>query len=141
MDVGQDPRGVGMRKWMGGLLIAGVLSGCGIDETVFIPEYADLYCEAALRCGDPAVLVFDGLSTMEDCLSVIGPEIEGDVARCSYRGGKAKKCLEAMQDLACPPEGTSIDEVLPLDCAAALTECAQVVEPVGSTNTSGGTGA
>ena len=130
-----------MRKWMGGLLIAGVLSGCGIDETVFIPEYADLYCAAALRCGDPAVLVFDGLSTMEDCLSVIGPEIEGDVARCSYRGGKAKKCLEAMQDLACPPEGTSIDEVLPLDCAAALTECAQVVDPVTSTNTSGGTGA
>lgn len=130
-----------MRNWIGGLLLAGTLSGCGLDETVFIPEYADLYCEAALRCGDPAVLVFDGLSTMDDCLSVIGPEIEGDVERCKYRGGKAKKCLEALEGLACPPEGTSIDEVLPLECSAALTECAQVAEPMESTNISGGTGA
>jgi len=64
-----------MRTILCGLSLL-TLAACGIDETVFIPDYTDHYCQALMDCDDPAVLTFDGIESKDDCLGMVGPEIE-----------------------------------------------------------------
>ena len=133
-----------MRTVMSGLLLA-VLAGCGVDETVYIPEFANLYCQLTLDCGDTAVLVFEGIGNLDDCLAVVGPEIEAEVSVCNFKGKAAKKCLAAMEQMTtCWPDDSSLDDNLPPECADVLVDCglsdADTTETA-VTETTGGTGA
>ncbi len=128
-----------MRAMFTGIMLLAA-SGCGLDETVFIPDYADAYCQKAISCLDPAVAAFDGMATQEACLSVVGPEIEAEVAACKYRGGKAKKCLNAMENMSCPPEDIAFDDYLPIECDIVLIACGAVEDQSSSTTTETTTG-
>lgn len=111
-----------MRTILCGLLLT-TLAGCGIDETVFIPDYTDLYCDTVMECTDPAVLTFDGIESKDDCLGIIGPEIEAEIGYCDYSPKAAKKCVKAMELMGCPGEGQTVEDVLPVDCAAVTQAC------------------
>ncbi len=113
-----------------------LLAGCGVDETVFIPDYTDLYCDALIECTDPAVLTFDGIDGKDDCLSTVGPELEDEVGRCDYSPKQAKRCLKAMEGMGCPGEDQSLADILPLDCATVSENCTAPKE----TKTTGPTG-
>jgi hypothetical protein len=138
-----------MRIVASGLLLT-ILAGCGVDETVYIPEFANLYCQRTMDCEDNAVLVFEGFATLDDCLAVIGPEIEAEVSGCKFKGKAAKKCLNAMEKMTtCWPDDSTLDDNLPQECAEVLVDCALGrAATTGSTSagttgeaTMGGTGA
>jgi len=101
-----------------------ILAGCGLDETYFVPDYADRYCEAMLACASPAQLTFEGITGQDDCLGLVGPDIDAWGEGCKYKAGKAKKCLKAMEALACPAEGQTLDDVLPIECDEVYIQCA-----------------
>ncbi len=111
-----------MRTALYGLSLL-TLAGCGLNETHFVPDYADRYCDAVLACSSPAQLTFDGVSTHDDCLALIGDQVDTWGGGCKYKGGKAKKCLEAMETLACPAEGKLLDDVLPPECDEVYIKC------------------
>ena len=123
-----------MRTIICGLSLS-FLAACGVDETVFIPDYADQYCETMLGCVDPAALNFDGISTKDDCLAIIGPEVEDTVGRCDYSPKKAKRCLKAMEGMGCPGDGQTVEDVIPLECSEVSSNCSAPKE----TGTTGGT--
>lgn len=138
-----------MRTFLCGLTLATTLAACGIDETVYIPDYTDLYCDAVMDCTDPAVLTFDGIESKDDCLAMVGPAIEAEVGYCDYNPKQAKKCLQAMETMGCPGDGQTIDDVIPVDCSGVTSACnpPKNTEPTGTTptgttpTTSGGDGA
>jgi len=99
------------------------LASCGLHETHFIPDYADLYCDAMLSCSTASELNFDGVASHEDCLGLIGSDVDGWGEGCKYKGGKAKKCLKAMEVLTCPGEGKLLDDVVPLECDEVYIKC------------------
>ena len=113
------------------------LVGCGVDETVFIPDYAELYCDKAMSCLDESVLAFDGIASQQDCLAVVGPAIEDGVGRCEYQGREAKSCLKAMKDMACPQQGESLEAALPVECDQVLINCSPIQPPDDTTGGSG----
>lgn len=122
------------------------LAACGVDETVFIPDYADYYCQSVMDCTDPAVLTFDGIGSMDDCLAIVGPDLEAEVGYCDYNGKAAKKCLQAMETMGCPGVDQTVDDILPLDCAQVLSACSPPKDDptggtTGGTTTTGGSGA
>ena len=126
-----------MRAMLTGIMLL-ALTGCGLDETVFIPDYADAYCAQAMSCADAATLAFDGMSTLDDCLAQVGPDIEAEVAVCKYRGGKAKKCITAIENMSCPPDGVAFDQFLPVECESVLIDCEDggaTAEPTTTTTT------
>ena len=112
-----------MRDVAGTMMILTALGGCGLHETEFVPQYAALYCDYYLSCEDPAVLAFDGLDTQEECLAIHGPEIEAEGGACKLARSEAKKCLTAMEGLACPPEGTDLDGGIPPVCDYSWKKC------------------
>ena len=137
-----------MRAILAGLTLM-TLAGCGIDETKFIPEYTQLYCEKYMECSDQAVRVFDGIDDIDQCLGTVGPQIEAEVGYCDYNPKAAKKCIKAMEAMTCPGEGQFLDDVVPLDCSEAVNACNPPAEdtkddPTGGTEptetTTGGTG-
>ena len=99
------------------------LAGCGVDETVFIPDYADLYCDLKVQCADPVLEVFDGSEGKQACLAVEGPRIDKWGTDCRYRGAKAKQCLEEMAVLGCPGGDTPIEAVIPTVCNEIYQDC------------------
>lgn len=106
-----------------------LLAACGQPhESVFIPEYADLWCAYVLECADLASLRFDGLTDQEDCLAVYGPRIESVGEGCTYKAGKAKRCLRAMELATCPAEGEPLDANVPSVCAEVYVKCPTEVD-------------
>lgn len=99
------------------------VAACGLHETHFVPDYADFYCEALLTCSSQAQLTFEGVSSADDCLALIGDDVDTWGEGCKYKGGKAKKCLVAMSSLTCPTDGQTLDDVLPLECDEVYTKC------------------
>lgn len=125
-----------MRSLGFGALVA--LAACGVDETHFIPDYADLYCDTVMSCSEPALLLFDGIETKDDCLAIVGPAIESEVLNCDYDPKSAKRCLKGMEGMGCPGEGQTVDDVLPLDCAQVSSICKEpVTEPTGTGTATG----
>lgn len=126
-----------------GLPLLILLAACGVDETVFIPEYSDNYCAKLVECTDAAVLRFDGIETVDDCLAVIGPEIEAEVQSCDYSPKNAKRCLKAMEGMGCPGPDQAFDDVLPLDCGQVSSSCSPAAADTNESTTTptGGSGA
>ena len=138
-----------MRAILHGLPLL-LLAACGVDETVFIPEYTELYCAKVQECLGEPTKVFDGLGNKDQCLGTVGPEVEDMIGYCDYNPKAAKKCLSAMANMGCPGAGQSVDDVLPLDCSEALNACNPPADeeedtspdPTGTEpTTTGGTGA
>jgi hypothetical protein len=105
------------------VVLAIALCGCGPGKTKFVPEYADAYCAFLFECGDPAQLTFDGMLELEDCLSVVGPEVDQQLATCKYHKGKAHDCLKALEVAPCPDEGEDFESAIPPVCDEVWTEC------------------
>ena len=101
----------------GGLMLV-FAAGCSVNSTEYIAKYTDAECDFALRCYEPSILEFYGWTDVAECVSERGPEITGDSADCVYDKKKAKSCLKAMKDLACPTEG---DPVIPEVCTQVFT--------------------
>lgn len=110
-----------MRAMLCGLFLS--LAACGPDETKFIPEFADAYCDFVLECEDPAVLTFDGITSHDECLEVYGPEVEALGFGCKYKAKQARRCLQAMEVAACPAEGTTLQDGLPAVCNEVYIDC------------------
>lgn len=108
-------------RTFGWLVVA--LAGCGPGKTKFVPEYADGYCAYLFECGDPAELTFDGILSVEDCLAVVGPEVDLLLATCKYHAGKAKDCLDGLSVAACPAEDQPLEAGLPPTCGEVWTDC------------------
>jgi hypothetical protein len=104
-------------------LVVLTLSGCGVDETVFIPDYVERYCALQVECFDAALAVFDGVESKQTCLAIEGPRVEAWGAECRYRGAKAKQCLEEMASLTCPSGDTPLDAVIPTVCTEIYLDC------------------
>lgn len=105
-------------------VLALVLLACGPGRQKFVPEYADIYCSFLLECGDPAELTFDGILSMDDCLVVVGPAVEQQMATCKYHTGKAKDCLNELEVASCPAEDEAFDDAVPAVCDEVWTQCA-----------------
>lgn len=105
------------------LLLLSSLMGCGIDETEFIPEYAELYCSLQVQCADPVLEVFDGGASKQECLAVEGPRIDKWGTDCRYRGARAKQCLEEMAMLGCPGGDTPLEAAIPTVCNEIYLDC------------------
>lgn len=101
----------------GGLVMVFV-AGCSVDSTDFIAKYAESECDFAMRCYEPSILEFYGWDDAAECVQERGPEITGDSEGCTYDKKKAKACLKAMKELACPAEG---DPVVPEVCTQVFT--------------------
>ena len=99
------------------------LASCGLDESYFVPDYADRYCDAFMSCSSSAQLMFEGIASHDDCLGLFGADVEAWGESCKYKGGKAKKCLKAMESLVCPVEGETLDDVLPIECEEVYIKC------------------
>ncbi len=108
--------------------------GCGPGKTKFVPEYADGYCAYLFACSDPAQLTFDGLLTVDDCLAVVGPEVEALMSTCKYHAGKAHDCLKQLEVATCAPEGEPVDQGLPGVCIEVWTECGPPADPTVTTS-------
>jgi hypothetical protein len=106
-----------------------LLSGCGIDETRFIPDYTEQYCALVFDCSESATLLFDGIGDQERCAGLVGPVVEAQLETCeSYDGKAAKKCLKDMGDLTCPGPGVSLDSTLPSVCDDVFVDCKETPE-------------
>jgi hypothetical protein len=106
-----------------------VVAACGVSEGKFIPDYADVYCARRIECSDPATLVFDGIDGPADCVASFGPELSADGEGCKYKGGTARKCLDAMETVACPAEGEGFDTVVPPICEEVYIKCIATSTP------------
>lgn len=116
------------------------LAACGPDETKFIPEFADAYCDFVLACEDPALLTFDGVVTHEDCLAIYGPTVAAMGHGCKYKPGKASRCLRAMEQATCPAdEDVPLDQALPSECYEVYIKCV-VPQPADATTPPADTG-
>jgi hypothetical protein len=107
------------RRWAAALAFA----GCGGAETEFVVEYVNLYCEQYLACADPALQVFDGMGSAEQCEGTFGPPIADQAAGCKLEKRAARECLDGMAALQCPGEGEVFDDVLPPACATVWQRC------------------
>lgn len=87
----------------------GVLSGCGWSETRYIDEFVQKDCEVRMECHDPAVLTFLGWETHDDCVADRGPEVTAMADDCTYNKKAARDCVKAMDEMACPEDGTELD--------------------------------
>jgi hypothetical protein len=67
--------------------------------------------------------MFEGIASHDDCLGLFGADVEAWGESCKYKGGKAKKCLKAMESLVCPVEGETLDDVLPIECEEVYIKC------------------
>jgi hypothetical protein len=112
-----------MRAHLVPIAILGAIGGCGPHETEFIPQYAASYCSYYVSCADPAVMAFDGVDTQEECLARYGPDIEAEGEGCKLARSEAKKCLRAMEALACPSDPAELDASLPPVCDYAWKKC------------------
>ena len=99
-----------------------MLVACGVPENEFVPAYVDLYCAAWVDCADPAQFVFDGVEPTQYCLATFGPVVDDKATSCKLKKGRARKCLDAMELLACPADG-ELDDVLPPICGDVWHEC------------------
>jgi hypothetical protein len=109
------------RGWI--VWTAAIGAGCGIDDSTFTIEYVDAYCVYYLACSDPALEVFDGIDTPEECEAVYGPAVTDSALTCKLDKKAAKVCLESLDGLACPSEGYDVDGNLPSECAQVWTDC------------------
>jgi len=110
------------------------LAACGVGKGNFVPTYAAAYCDYVLACSDPAQLTFDGVLSLDDCLAVVGPELEVQADTCNYNPGVAADCLDAMAILQCPAEDASIDDGIPPVCLGVFEACVSNLEPVEGTD-------
>ncbi|MEQ1505120.1 MAG: hypothetical protein ABMB14_22995 [Myxococcota bacterium] len=120
-------------RWVAGVLL---VAGCGPSESEFVVEYTDAYCAYYLDCSDPAILVFDGLDAIDDCVAVAGPENAARASGCKLERTAARACLDQMATVACPTDGTPVDEALPTACTATWKNCSDQPEdePADETN-------
>ncbi|MFT4627306.1 MAG: hypothetical protein ACI8PZ_005988 [Myxococcota bacterium] len=105
------------------VVLAVGLAGCGVDETVFVPDYADAWCKLERECSDPATRVFDGTDSLADCLAVEGPRVDNWGEGCRYRAAKAQKCLEEMLMVGCPGGNAPLTSVIPPVCNEIYPDC------------------
>lgn len=89
----------------------------------FVPDYADLYCERYLSCVDTAVLVFDGVGTLDHCLADVGPPVAEQAKACQFDPEAADACLLSLETMACPAEGTLFEDAVSPSCASVWFEC------------------
>ncbi len=125
----------GMRRGPRGLwpLLVVAAVGCGTNEGVFIPEYAQLYCAKQIECSGAATQLFNGVDGTDDCVAAFGPEVEATSDGCKYKGGKAKQCLTAIETLTCPANADPFDTVVPPICDEVYVKC--ISSPDGSNDT------
>ena len=91
-------------------------------------EYVDAYCVYYLACSDPALAVFDGVDTAEECEALYGPAVVDDSLACKLDKKTAKTCLDSLDGLACPGEGYDVDGSLPSECESVWTTCESAEE-------------
>lgn len=104
-------------------------AACGPSESDFVVQYTDAYCTWYLDCGDPAQLLFDGVDTLEDCTSVVGPEVSDSAGICKLDRAPARACLDAMATLACPTDPEApLEDALPAACSTTWKKCLGQVE-------------
>jgi hypothetical protein len=111
---------VGARKgWVFAALVA-----CGPDEGAFVSDYTRAYCTYYLDCSDPALAVFDGLDTMDECTDAFAPGVAAQARSCQLFGRSARECLTALDGLACPVSSQDPNDGLPAVCSDVWVDCA-----------------
>lgn len=101
-----------------------VLTACTrVSEAEFVPVYVDVYCERFFECADGALLTFEGLDDEEDCRSVIGPQVAERSDDCDLEDRLAQDCIDELQVVTCPGEGTLFSDVVPVVCDDVWAEC------------------
>lgn len=110
------------------------LCGCSLNQAEYSAQFTVAYCEWLLDCEDPAVLTFDGIHSAADCEAIMAPEVTSYGTTCKYKGGKANKCLDAMENLACSDDGSF---QLPAQCEAVYPGCTFGEEEEETTDTDG----
>jgi hypothetical protein len=117
------PRVVGMR---GAWLALAVLCGsCSYyDESFFVPEYAEIYCDLVMQCGTGAEMTFDGYDSKKECLAKEGPRIDDWGEGCTYKHKAASACIEEFGGAKCPGSG-DVDAAVPAVCGDVYEDCAR----------------
>jgi hypothetical protein len=104
-------------------------ASCGGGKaTDFAAEYVDLYCAWYLDCADPALQVFDGMDTLEECQAAVGPAVADNAEACKLDRVPARACLDGLAVASCPAEGALLEESVPYECGFAFKDCAEGVD-------------
>jgi hypothetical protein len=114
---------VGARKGTGAVVLV-ALAACGPDEGEFVSDYTRAYCAYYLECSDPALAVFDGLDTMDECTAAFAPDVAQQAGSCQLFARSARECLTALEGLACPSSSLDPDDGLPAVCSDVWVDCA-----------------
>lgn len=112
-----------MRSWrtLGLLLIA--LSGCdALTKGEFVGAYTNALCEHELMCGDQALMTYEGILTVEDCVEVRAHDVGVWGQGCRFRAKDAEACLADMEALTCPPAVGSLAD-RPVSCETVYFDC------------------
>jgi len=112
-----------VRSWLTLGLLVSAVSGCeSLSKGDFVISYTTSLCEHELMCGDQALLTYDGILDVDDCIKVREHEVGVWGQGCRFRVKDAEVCLADMAALTCPPaEGTLADR--PLSCEAVYFSC------------------
>lgn len=100
-----------------------MMAGCGPRETDFVSDYVTSYCVYYLACSDPALAVFDGVDTPEECADAFGPGVAELATECALNGAAARDCLAELDGLACSGDPSDVDAALPAVCGSAWEKC------------------
>lgn len=100
---------------------------CGPPQNEFATEYNDLWCQHVLTCEDPAVLTFNGITTVEDCKERNISEIADWASGCQYQPSAATQCIADMETLSCPT-GEPRPNDPPATCDSVYINCTQSAE-------------
>lgn len=106
--------------------LGAISAGCGPAQSEFAAEYNTAWCEHVLACGDPALLTFDGITSVEVCEE---REVESLIAwasGCQYVPGAATQCVFEVQELTCPAGGGLAER--PLSCEQVYVNCSDTTD-------------
>lgn len=95
---------------------------CGPPQSEFVGPYIEGWCEHVLACEDEAVLTFDGIVTVQDCVDRRNGVINDLSSRCQYQASVATQCLADIETLTCP-SGEPRTADLPLSCESVYINC------------------
>lgn len=102
--------------------------GCGPSEDSFVSAYVTSYCDYYLACSDPALAVFDGIDTVEECQAAFGPAMVEASSGCRLNRPSARDCLSLLDGLGCVADPLDVDAALPAECGMVWEQCVPVEE-------------
>lgn len=108
-------------SWVGAALA--LLGACGPSENAFVSGYVTSYCDYYLACSDPALAVFDGIDTVDDCQNVFGPPVVEASGTCRLNREAARDCLMLLDGLGCSGDPLDVDAGLPAECGMVWEQC------------------